>query len=536
MLGLLEHDVLSSIEVPLLPNMVDPYSTPKESPEHEFSSPSRVDADKFDLDVFALTKEQKGNISRNSYSSSTSGTVMGSYRSSSDKRAMVSHRNSVISARIPPIQESPHRIVLNLPEDESYDKTPSMTSVSLLSTSPSQSSMRSIRSDRSASTTSSRTKPHRSRESSSSRTSLASKLAPTWLFNPFNRSVPSEPQTSSVSASSVHSGASASLTPVSSPIRMPAVSRPTVMQSTVVHHPKAMAINSASSTRTVISRTLDEETLLPPRTLGSRRSPMNTPPRDEPTFGKRRSTNLSSNLPPSSSSSSPGSRSNPSRPESSVSYAQSSLARRWEHMFPQVVYKHDIKWKSVVTPSCLPLTVEHFPTAAELESSYDVFSYDFVVDPREIRSFLVKPPRMIGDADERRRVWALAVMRGMAAVRLAQGFQFVLRPQKLSIVEDKALFRHAKTFLPDEELTPKPVGAAEVLQGTIDTVYLSMSNEIHRLSYTGEAIQVRRYVRHMPSVPAFRYQCLIWPKLGVGYTEMTTSFTSHGLENYHWNR
>ncbi|TFY54929.1 hypothetical protein EVG20_g9506 [Dentipellis fragilis] len=63
-----------------------------------------------------------------------------------------------------------------------------------------------------------------------------------------------------------------------------------------------------------------------------------------------------------------------------------------------------------------------------------------------------------------------------------------------------------------------------------------MSNEIHRISYTGEAIQVRRYVRRMPPSQPFEYKCLIWPKLGVGYTELSTRFTSHGLENYGWNR
>lgn len=166
--------------------------------------------------------------------------------------------------------------------------------------------------------------------------------------------------------------------------------------------------------------------------------------------------------------------------------------------------------------------------------SYDMFSYDFVVDPREMRSFLVKPPLLKGDAEERRRSWALVVMRGMAAVRLAQGFQFVLRSSKRGDSEDEASRR--KSFITDDEMMPKPAGASEVLQSTNDPVYLSMSNEIHRISYTGEVIQVRRYVRRMPQVQPFEYQCLIWPKLGVGYTEQSTTFRSHGLENYGWNR
>jgi hypothetical protein len=205
-------------------------------------------------------------------------------------------------------------------------------------------------------------------------------------------------------------------------------------------------------------------------------------------------------------------------------------------MFPQVIYKHEIKWKSVVTPGCLPLTVEYFPPTSELESSYDVFSYDFVVDPGEMRSFLVKPPTTKGNADDMRRAWALVVMRGMAAVRLAQGFQFVLRPHKATEVGERKNYHRTKAFMAEEDLTPKPAGAAEVLRSTKDPVYLSMSNEIHCISYTGEAIQVRRYVRRMPQIHPFEYQCLIWPKLGGGYTELSTTFTSHGLENYGWNR
>jgi DEP domain-containing protein 5 len=63
-----------------------------------------------------------------------------------------------------------------------------------------------------------------------------------------------------------------------------------------------------------------------------------------------------------------------------------------------------------------------------------------------------------------------------------------------------------------------------------------MTNEIHRISYIGDTIQVRRYVRRMPPMRQFQYECLIWPKMGTGYTEMKTTFDSRGLEEYGWNR
>lgn len=192
----------------------------------------------------------------------------------------------------------------------------------------------------------------------------------------------------------------------------------------------------------------------------------------------------------------------------------------------------------MVTPGCLPLTVEYFPSSSELEMSYDVHSYDFVIDPPEMRSFLIRPPSTIGHPDTVRRAWALVVMRGMVALRLAQGFQFVLRPSHDSFNGDNfaQVARRSTLYIAMEDATPKPTGAAEVLRSPDDPVYLSMSNEIHRISYRGDTVHVRRYVRRMPRSQAFDYECLIWPKLGVGYTELSTTFDSQGVENYGWNR
>ncbi|KII88192.1 hypothetical protein PLICRDRAFT_41333 [Plicaturopsis crispa FD-325 SS-3] len=535
MLGLLEHDVLSSIEIAFLPDQSDPLATPRDGfvPDSNFT---QADADKFDSDIFATKNDSKlPATNRNSYGSAGSGTIMpSSYRSGLEKRSIASHRNSIISARIAPIEESPRHILRDLPPEPSHADTMFAASSGLLSTSPSQSSMRSVRSTHSTSTSSS-TADRNPRDSSTGRSSKVSKFAPSWLFNPF-RSGPSEPQTSSVSASAV-----TSLVVTTQPIRILPSSPKSTTQSTLAVSPRPMAIKNSTTPRSNLSRTFEEESMMPHRGgLYSRQSPLNTPPRDEAQFAKRRSNTMSSSIltavPLSTSSS--AYRSNPSQPNSSVSYAQFSLARRWQHIFPTPQFKHEIKWQSLVTPGCLPLTVEYFPTSAELESSYDVTSYDFLVEPSEVRrSFFVKPPVIKGtNIHEIRRAWALAVMREMVAVRLAQGFQFVLRPHKATEFEDRSQPRRTQSFLMDDDLTPKPAGAAEVLQTADDPVYLSMSNEIHCISYIGEAIQVRRFTRRMPPSSPFSYQCLIWPKLGVGYTELETKFTSHGLENYGWNR
>ncbi|KAH8829331.1 hypothetical protein DL96DRAFT_1814564 [Flagelloscypha sp. PMI_526] len=562
MLGLLAHDVLSSIEVPYLPHgSIDILATP--NPTDHDTLLTKADADKFDTDIFAppisQLSERKSGSNRHSLPASISGsyTSISSVRSNmtvTDKRQSAGStisRSSVIGlTRIPPIEESPKRIIAELPP-EPGDST--LLGSAVFASNTRNSSPASVHSTLSALTkqTSRSGEPGGNKSMKPPTASLAAKLTPTWLKNPF-RSTPSEPQTSPVMVAGVSN--SPSSTPSSNPIKLPTAAKPTIAQQS----PKPMAIqNSPSNSSRAHARTLtDDDAPLtfhgPSSRLGPKRSsPVDTPPREETGFSsKRRNTVLSTksaivHTPPTSSS--PNIRTNPSKPDPSVSASSASLARRWQHMFPKPTYKHELKWKSLVTPGCLPLTVEHFPSARELEEDYDFFSYDFVVDPEEMKSFLVRPPHpdtggagYRRNSEDARRASALAVMRGMAAVRLAQGFQFVLSPSSQTFSstspEPEPSFRRTKSFLLEEELTPRARGAAEVLLSTTEPVYLSMSNEIHRLSYTGEAIQVGRYVRRMPPTKPFEYQCLIWPKLGVGYTELETKFESHGLEGYGWNR
>ena len=532
MLGLLDHDVLPNIEVPYLPEIRDLLATPPRESLVDDRAPTLAEAEQADMELFT-SKEipRTSQSSRTSYASSSGANS--AYRSSimSERRTMVPQRASIVSSRITPIEESPRRIYMELPPEGNDGPIPSMTG---LSTSPSQSSMRSVMSSSPSTPRGGSTALPSENAAPATASSRFAKLATSWFYNPFKSGSNESPMSTLLTLPPSNGLA----TPTPS-IRIPiSPNLPAAPSASISRSPQPMAILHATSGHPTFSRTYDEDSLATHRGSLTRHSPLSTSPRDEAIFGKRRSATFGSlNVPFSSSLPSTSSRTNPSRPQSAVSYAQSSLASRWQHVFPAPVYKHEVKWESMVTPACLPLTVEHFPSNAELESSYDVFSYDFVVDPTEMRSFMVKPPSVHGTADEVRRAWALIVMRGMVAVRLAQGFQFVIRPHKSAAPDGKlAVVRRSKSFLGEEDSTPKPGGAAEVLLSTNDPVYLSMSNEIHRLSYTGEAIQVRRYVRRMPSSVPFEYECLIWPKMGVGYTELKTKFVTHGLENYGWNR
>lgn len=553
MLGLLDHDVLSSIEIPYLDKQL---SDRTDTPSYEWNSDatdsdlsksglserttliSPDEADQFDMDVFTIPSDLGPSpTARNSLSSSGSApTLSSSFSRGSDLKRSSTVRTSETS-RISPIQESPRRAKTPLVESITLDKEQRLSvaiSGGTLSTSPSQASVlsaRSSRSQRSSTVTASISSVIRPRENSTSRNSTSgiSKFAPTWLLNPFRSGV-SQPQTSPVSVSGA-TGSTPPLTP-SSVVSTPTASR------VPPRPPQPVAIRNASKSRPIRQRAVDDELIIPHRGSLTRHSPTGTPPRDD-VLSKRRGTlssvanlpilptNLTINI-------------HPTKPMATVPYAQASLARRWQHVFPNPLTKHEIKWRAMVTPACLPLTVEHFPSTRELETSYDVFSYDFVCDPSEMQSFLVRVPPMQGKPDEMRRAWALAMMRGMVAVRLAQGFQFVLRPSKGSAQEahdlQQSTLRRTKSYAGDDSANSRPIGAAVVLRSAYDSVYLSMSNEIHHIMYTGDSIQVRRYVRRMPRTHPFEYQFLIWPKLGEGYTELKSTFRSHGMESYGWNR
>lgn len=232
MMGLLEHDVLSSIEVPFLPDKTELPVAPLDVAAN--LSTTKSEADNFDLDTFFLTSNYgAANVAFDL--ADNSGPALCAY---ADKRA--SHRNSAI-IRISTIEESPKRIHLELPSESlplaTSDVGPASADIPARLPSPT-----SIRSTQSAmSTASSRTTGW---SGSLSKGTLASKLAPSWLFNPF-RSGPSEPQTTQVSASASPIGGShrkekqkdsmpveklltttnVSLSPKapSSPIRMPSI-------------------------------------------------------------------------------------------------------------------------------------------------------------------------------------------------------------------------------------------------------------------------------------------------------------------------
>jgi hypothetical protein len=274
-----------------------------------------------------------------------------------------------------------------------------------------------------------------------------------------------------------------------------------------------------TSRRLLRMKNADEANLAPGQRLSATKgSPLSASPAETPNMGTSFRNSTGSGLIPQNLI-------NPSASEVPVLKTQSALARRWEHIHVSPTFETEIKWKSMLSPGCLPLTTGYFPTKEELEKAYRMHVYEVTLGPEMSESFLVKRPVEDGPGSEEK--WALAILRVMVALRLAQGFQFVLLPEE-----------RAKQF---EGFGNRPIprGPSEILNDLETPVLLSMSDQIHRLNYdpTGPSIRVERFVRRSTSVPPpIPYKCLIWPKRGGGYTECNHLFKSPEMELYGWNK
>ncbi|QRW01824.1 vacuolar membrane-associated protein IML1 [Ceratobasidium sp. AG-Ba] len=237
---------------------------------------------------------------------------------------------------------------------------------------------------------------------------------------------------------------------------------------------------------------------------------------------------------------------NPCRPSSALPENQITLARRWQHLFPRPSFAHQIKWRSICTPACLPLSVNYIPPQREVNTTWRDYDYIVMLNSEDVRSsFLLGADEQMDQNEQ-----ALLVMRGMASLRLTQGFQFVVSSDKdksnssttgqnQNARRSKLNGKNFSVLAGSALIRSHPIGISEVLKSANDVVCLSMSDQIQQISYdpdVGEVL-VRRWIRRSshPTDP-FRYECLVWPKLGTGYTEVSTQFCFPVLEEYGWNR
>ncbi len=125
-------------------------------------------------------------------------------------------------------------------------------------------------------------------------------------------------------------------------------------------------------------------------------------------------------------------------------------------------------------------------------------------------------------------------MRTMVHARMVQGFQLIVGGPN---IRQKYIPEVEETMLMPASL---PLGISDSLINLNEAVFISMGDHVHRITYEAEEdlIRVRRIIRKTtePTIKSVEYDCLVWPKLGEGYTEARSIFSAPELDTYGWNR
>ncbi|SPO38581.1 probable Vacuolar membrane-associated protein IML1 [Pseudozyma flocculosa] len=214
---------------------------------------------------------------------------------------------------------------------------------------------------------------------------------------------------------------------------------------------------------------------------------------------------------------------NPSNPSKNLKSNTSQLLR-WQHLFPRRLNHHVVKWRSMTTPACLPLTTLYLPTEADLLAGWTEHPHTTSVSSETV-SFLLKKSTSTHPA--------LAVLREMAFHRLAQGYQFIVPASKNVRAASSRKLNDPKHFSlrwPSELLQPGNLSAG-------NPIFLSMTNQIHRISYDRQAgaINVKRYVRRTEyNTDPMQYECCVWPRNLPGYQTVKAKFSYPDSASYNW--
>jgi hypothetical protein len=502
MLGLLEHDISSTISIPYLEDAWD-----TSNPDPNDARKSMCEA--YDNEVFTSPAKLPPRPSiTHSNTSSSGGTFTPTQRSETDKGRITQKLDS------PRPSTSTKPLVFPLSESPIAEEKPTplptistftiadQEKIPTRSPSPSQTSIRSSSSQR----------KHVSRQKSTGGVG-------SWLLSSF-RAAPSQPEASTVSIIRKDMD-KAKIDSLSNALGSQTSSSPSQAERQKPEASASRAIPARKAQRNLQDDDERDTSIISARYSQSRISPLSSSPREDSLLISRRQSTLSS-------------RPDPSKISSTLAPSIVTLARRWQHVFPQPTFQHTIKWISMSTPACLPLTVELFPTQAQLDSQYRVNEYVILLG--EIRPSLVVWNNLPYEE------WTLLVLRKMAALRLAQGFQFIIDP-----FQSPSSSTHSSTYPISRnsfvyDIVPK--GASDILKSTAYPVFLSTSDQIHKISYDSveQSIKVTRWLRQSSystedsKTPPFQYECLVWPNLGDGYTEAFTSFGTPDQSTYAWNR
>lgn len=218
---------------------------------------------------------------------------------------------------------------------------------------------------------------------------------------------------------------------------------------------------------------------------------------------------------------------NPCNPsKSSNRHGVGTHLRRWEHIFPRPLSMNSVKWTSLCTPACLPVTTDYFPPINE-SGFYDEQVYRISADSEGV---VVDQDHNVTDEN---------LLKELICQRLAQGYQLIV-PSSYMMNEALKIQKHS-IVLGDNISCPDRANASgfnnpKVLD-TSHPYYLSMGRDTHKLTYdsSGQDVEVKRYVRKIQYKPTtIPYSCVIWSRCQKSYEPRTVTF-SYPHTDYKWN-
>ncbi|KAG9768763.1 hypothetical protein KCU88_g7096, partial [Aureobasidium melanogenum] len=165
-----------------------------------------------------------------------------------------------------------------------------------------------------------------------------------------------------------------------------------------------------------------------------------------------------------------------------------SLFGKWQHLYPRKPRTATVKWRSLCTPASVPLTTEDFPSKHELDTEYEVASYDVKLGSTN---------QMLEIPESRD-----TLLQEMMALRFSHGYQLIVGQSLIEAVGPRT-YDTSSFFTPD---IVRPDGSF---------IFMSMGSTIQKISLEeADRVRVTKFVRKIPQVqPPFPQQLKYYPNI-----------------------
>lgn len=192
---------------------------------------------------------------------------------------------------------------------------------------------------------------------------------------------------------------------------------------------------------------------------------------------------------------------------------------RWKDVFPLTVKRKAFKWRSLLSPSALPITTEIFPTTSQLETNYTFQIYTVFLNSEnqlEIES-------------------STDLMREMIQLRLLLGFQICFGEQVKKVESERVSSGNVEKLLKYFPKDNTCLGAR---------IFMTHNDEIHRIfcDYNGNInVQLyRKIIKQEKNTILLgrvnQYSPLIRTRYADEYTDSSIDYQNSKPKEYNWNQ